>query len=39
MEGGLPAAVKWIIVSALSVAACFIAATAIRMLPYAKRVL
>ncbi len=36
---GLPAIIKWIIVSALSVAVCFIVASAIRMLPYARRVL
>ncbi|REK74178.1 acyltransferase family protein [Paenibacillus paeoniae] len=36
---GLPAIVKWIIVSALSVCACFIVASAIRALPYVRRVL
>lgn len=35
----LPAAIKWIIVSALSVVVCFVVASLIRMLPYAKRVL
>jgi len=35
----LPAAIKWIIVSTLSVVICFIVASLIRLLPYAKRVL
>ncbi|WP_158602370.1 acyltransferase family protein [Cohnella endophytica] len=35
----LPAIIKWIIVSALSIAVCFIGASVIRMLPYARRVL
>ncbi|MBD3922724.1 acyltransferase family protein [Paenibacillus sp. PR3] len=35
---GVPAIIKWIMVSALSIAVCFIVASAIRMLPYAKRV-
>ncbi|WP_337103536.1 acyltransferase family protein [Paenibacillus sp. YIM B09110] len=36
---GLPVIVKWIIVSALSVFACFIVASAIRVVTYARRVL
>ncbi|TCZ80840.1 acyltransferase [Paenibacillus albiflavus] len=35
----LPAAIKWIIVSILSVVICFIVASLIRLLPYAKRVI
>ncbi|WP_232696604.1 acyltransferase family protein [Brevibacillus daliensis] len=35
----LPAIIKWILVSALSVVICFVVARMIRMLPYAKRVL
>ncbi|WP_317954472.1 acyltransferase family protein [Paenibacillus chitinolyticus] len=36
---GIPAMIKWVIVSALSVAVCFVIASVIRMLPYARRVL
>ncbi|MFC5471554.1 acyltransferase family protein [Cohnella suwonensis] len=35
----LPAILKWILVSALSVVICFVVASMIRMIPYAKRVL
>jgi glucan biosynthesis protein C len=38
-EIDLPAIIKWIAVSALSVAICFVVASMIRMFPYVKRVL